>query len=302
MEKRTVSVPSDLITFISAQLGISRNKAKAMIDSRRVFVNNRRVWMAGHTLKKDDIVEFGEEEKKDKPLQIIYEDAYIIAVNKPSGIISDEGGSSLEAVLRKNTGNTELKAVHRLDRDTTGVLLFAKKKEFFETLKTLWKEKSVKKLYLAICHNEAAFEINNIDKDVDGKNAFSRVSLISRRNGFSYLKVEPLTGRKHQIRIHLASIRHPVAGDNEYGMKQISDPLIKNIGRQMLHSHQISFKSPFTGRDLVLTAPVPPDFKRLLRDLELDGSIGAAGPANEGLSRAKKNRPPVKSEGRNFQN
>jgi 23S rRNA pseudouridine1911/1915/1917 synthase len=270
MENRTVAFPSDLITFIADQLGISRNKAKAMIDSRRVFVNNRRVWMAGHNLKKDDIVEFGEDIRDDTPLLIIYEDDYIIAVNKPSGIISDEGGSSLESVLRKKTGNTGLKAIHRLDRDTSGVLLFAKKKDYFETFKTLWKEKSVRKVYLAICHNEASFEINNIDKEIESKNAFSRVSLIKKRNGFSYFRVEPVTGRKHQIRIHLASIRHPVVGDNEYGFKEISDPLIKKVNRQMLHSHQISFKSPFSGRELVLTAPVPPDFKRLLRDLELE--------------------------------
>ncbi len=271
MENLSVKVQTDLITFISSELSISRKEAKSIINSRRVFVNNRRVWIAGYFLYRGDTVEFDGVEEKNAELSVIYEDNFIIALNKIPGIITDKGKASLESILREKFKNPELKAIHRLDRDTSGVVLFAKKGSFFDAYKKMWKEKSVKKVYLAISHNVASFEKINIDKVIDGKNALSRVSLIAARKGFSYFRIEPVTGRKHQIRLHLASIRHPIVGDREFGLKVISDSLIKSVKRQMLHSYRIYYRCPFTGRDVIITAPLPSDFKGLLKYLELKG-------------------------------
>ncbi len=269
MERRTVKDKTDLVSYLSKELIISKKKAKAIIDTRRVFVNNRRIWMAGHMLKNGDIIEFEPEKKINTEFSVIFEDDFVIAVNKPSGIISDNNNASLESIIRKRY-DIEIKAIHRLDRDTTGAILFAKKQQYFEAFKKIWKEKSVRKVYLAISHNEAVFKNTVIDREVDGKTALTRVFLIGKRNGFSYFRVEPVTGRKHQIRIHLSSIRHPIVGDKEFGLKKISDPLLKIVSRQMLHSYQIFYKCPFTGRDITLTAPIPHDFRNLLKTLELE--------------------------------
>ncbi len=269
MDRWIIKDPATLISFLSQILGISKNKAKKIIDSRNVFVNNKTTWMANHLLKYNDIVEYAEEQKENSEINIIYEDDYIIAVNKTSGIITNNEPHSLESRLKKFKKNHEIRAVHRLDRDTTGVILFAKNNDIFERFKNIWQEQKVKKIYRAISHNEARFKKISIDIKIENKPALSIVELINKNNGFSYFKIELITGRKHQIRLHLASIRHPIVGDKEFGHKKIIDSNLKKITRQMLHSYQISYICPYTGKNISITAELPDDFKDLLKLLEL---------------------------------
>jgi 23S rRNA pseudouridine1911/1915/1917 synthase len=210
-----------LLSFLAGELAISKKKAKAIIDTRLVFVNKRRTWIASHRLKEGDIVEYAGNIAAEADITVIYQDGYVMAVNKPSGILSDNGQASLETFLRKKYENNNVKAIHRLDRETSGVILYARDNDIFRKFKEMWKDKGVRKIYLAICYNEAPFRYMTVERDIDGRRAVSVIELIKKNNGFSYFRIEPVTGKKHQIRIHLAGINFPVAGDKEYGIKKI---------------------------------------------------------------------------------
>jgi RluA family pseudouridine synthase len=264
MEKFLAKKEQKLVDFISENLKISKKKAKSIIDEKNVFVNNKRVWIASHIVQKGDNVEVNVPEKKEKwniKNNIIYEDNFIIAVNKPPFVESERKKGSVEDILREYNKDRKILAIHRLDRETSGVLLFAKNKNVFEKFKKLWQKKDVKKLYLAISHNEATFKKKVINEPVDKKYAKSFVYTKNTKNGFSLFEIEIITGRKHQIRIHLAKIRYPIVGDKVYGLKNLTNPLIKNVKRQMLHASEISFFHPFLKKKIKIYAPPPSDFE-----------------------------------------
>lgn len=265
MKKLVVRKKQTLKDFLAENLKVSKNRAKEIIDSKVVFVNNRRVWIATHNLKEGDIVEVVQiEEKKEFKPQIVYEDEYIIAVNKPPFVVSDKSSDSLESVLRKHQQDENIKAIHRLDKETSGLILYAKAFEIYQTFVGLWENRQVKKVYLAISHNEADFKHRIIDLPVDGKEAVSKVKLLKKGNGLSYFEVEIQTGRKHQIRRHLAAIRHPVVGDKVYGLKKLEFNLLKSVRRHMLHAYLLEFNHPYTGRKVSVKAGPPADFMNVL--------------------------------------
>ncbi|MCX7820438.1 MAG: RluA family pseudouridine synthase [Brevinematales bacterium] len=257
-----------LVDFISLSFGISKKSAKDIVDSKLVFVNSKRVWIAKHILKKGDVVEYFGEKKENLDFEIIYEDEFIIAVNKPPFVLSNEGKNSLEELLRTKKQNYKIKAIHRLDKETSGVILFAKNELSFEKFKELWKKKEVKKTYLAICYGETSFKERWINEKIDGKPATSLVRLIKSNRGVSYFEVEILTGRKHQIREHLASIRHPIIGDKLNDNFYLGIKGFKNVRRQLLHSYKIEFVCPFSGETKRFFAPIPEDFKEFLGGLK----------------------------------
>ncbi len=259
--------------FLSEKLNLSKNKSKELIDSRNVFVNNRRIWIAAYKLKKNDYVEihpdyYPKDKGKNIQLKIIYEDQYILAIDKPSGILTSGSNNSLETQLKVKLDNN-IKAIHRLDKDTTGTVIFAKSHEVFEKFKEIWQDKKVIKEYLAISLNEAEFQSLTIDNYLDGKRALSHIKLLSKNIECSYFEIKIETGRKHQIRLHLASIRHPILGDKVYGMKSITSERFKKIKRQMLHSYKISYICPYTQNTIVIKAPLPKDFVNVLNELNL---------------------------------
>jgi RluA family pseudouridine synthase len=250
--------PRELKHFISEKAGISGKKAKALIDSRRVFVNNRRVWMAAHMLSPGDIVNIPEETAgaaAQQEYRIIYRDNDIIAADKPAGMLSDRDANSLEEKLKKSTGNQKLRAIHRLDRETSGIILYAASSGVFEAYKAMWEEKEVRKEYFAVSIGEAGFDEKRVSSPVDNKPAASDIKVISRGAGLTLFMVKIATGRKHQIRVHLASIGHPVAGDTLYGPKNISGSL-QGLSRHMLHAYRLKFKCPVTAKEMDLKAPM----------------------------------------------
>ncbi|EEP61178.1 RluA family pseudouridine synthase [Sulfurihydrogenibium yellowstonense] len=266
LKRYTVNSPKTLKDFIAESLKISKNQAKDIIDSRNVIVNNKRVWIASHNLKPGDVVEIVQSEPKND-LKILYEDDYIIAIDKPPTIVSDKESSSAEDLLRKKLKNDKIKAIHRLDKETSGVLLFAKDYKIFEKFKEIWEDKNVLKIYLAISHNEANFKDFTINHDIEGKQAITHLKVLSKGNGFTYFQVRIETGRKHQIRKHLASIRHPIVGDKIYGIKKFENNLVKRVTRQMLHSHKLVLPHPYLNKKIEITAPIPSDFKNVLNYL-----------------------------------
>ncbi len=271
MNKFKVREKQTLKDFLATSLNISKSKAKSIIDSKSVLVNNKRVWIANHILKSGDIVEIPSALiKENRTLQpdILYEDDYIIAVNKPPFIVSESHKSSVEEQLRKLKGK-DIKAIHRLDKETSGVLLFAKDFSIFETFKKLWEEKRIKKIYYTVVHGRVNFNRTTIDFPVNGKKALSVVKTLKKNNLYSFLQVDLKTGRKHQIRIHMFKVGHPVVGDKEYGYKFINDPLEKSVSRHLLHAGKTEFVHPYTKRKVIINAPIFKDFKEFLRKADL---------------------------------
>lgn len=253
---------TDLRTFLSGELSISRSKAKELIDSKQVFVNNQRIWIATYALKMGDLVDVPDviEMGKTYNVDIIYEDKYVIAINKPAGLVVDEKNNDFENILKNATNNPGLRVVHRLDKETTGVLLFVKNDDIFEKFKSLWQRKKVSKVYCAVCLNEADFDKKEIRKKIDGKEAESIVETIAASDGLSCFKITTKTGRKHQIRIHLSGIGYPILGDKLYGPKIIKQNKFKRIAGQLLHSYQLSYICPWTNREITIKAPLPDEF------------------------------------------
>lgn len=242
-----------LIDFISQKLNISKNKAKEIIDQKRVFVNNKMIWISSFLLNPSDMVQIFPSKEMD--FKILYEDENFLIVSKGPNLMVNNHKNSLENILQKRF-NIYLQAVHRIDKDTTGIVIFAKSTQVFEEMKKNWG--SVEKIYYCVAINPANFTIKEINIPIGGKRAISTVILISKNSKLSLFKVKTYSGRKHQIRIHLSSIGFPVLGDYLYGPK--IQPL--NVSRQMLHAYKIDFS--FAGKRITVKSPIPKDMMDLI--------------------------------------
>lgn len=271
-----------LIDFLTETLGLSRKKTKAVIDSRRVFVNRRRAWMSGYMLKAGDRVEVEGEvissaadgvdrAKAFSRRDVLFEDEHYIVVSKPTGIES-EGEDGLEALVRKSYRSNQIRLVHRLDRDTSGALIFAVNQEAFEKAVKMFKDKKIQKKYLAVVLGECREKVT-IEKPVNNALALSRITkIIASNRNCSLIEVEIETGRKHQVRVHLASIGHPVAGETKYFSGRIKNDSLRRVPRQLIHSCFLGFEHPYTGKELSIRAQLPNDFKKCLDSLGLSDS------------------------------
>ncbi len=267
-----------LIQFLADRLSISKNMAKGIIDRRCVFINNRRVWMARHSLKPGDTItgSFKAEKSADiKNAAILYEDNDYLVVNKPAGIESN-GKNSLEQELIARLGAPDLEACHRLDRDTSGCLIFARHAGAKERIIPIFVKNEVTKRYEAIIRGRLPRENMTITAPIDGQKAVTHVRLLDATplaspagSGASHISVSIETGRTHQIRKHLASTGHPVLGEQHYGGGGEVTQGERLIGRQMLHAVEIRFVQPFSGVPVHARAPLPGDMKDCLRHYHL---------------------------------
>ena len=256
--------------FLVAKLGISNRKAKALVDERVIWVNRKLVWIANHRLTPGDTVEFPPYEDKKTPyeqrhVRILAEDSDYLFADKPAGLLS-VGKDSLEDALRIQTGLQELRAVHRLDRDTSGCILCAKSPDAFNAAVAIFKTRQVLKVYNAIAAGRMEFRPSTIAEDLEQQRAVTHLRVLAANNDITFLRLRIETGRTHQIRKHLAGIRHPVLGDHKYGLKHAKDPRIISIARQMLHSVEIEMPHPtHPGKQLKAHSPLPADFRRTLK-------------------------------------
>jgi len=241
----------------------------------------------------------------EKQLDIVYEDKDVVVLNKPAGIsvhpsVNEPKGTLVDALIVKypeiknvgdsptisGRGNFRPGIVHRLDKDTSGLLVVAKNQKTFEFLKKEWQGGRVMKKYLALVWGEPKEKgeiiselarspkdfrrrivVNpgkNKNKEITGKLAVTEYKVIKKYRDFSLVEVEPKTGRMHQIRVHMSSIGHPVAGDKIYGGKG-KNP--KNLTRHFLHAFYLSFNLP-NGKKLALETDLPEDLRSFLTKLE----------------------------------
>lgn len=276
MQQRQFQVKNEqagttLQDFLAASLKLSRNRAKALIDARKVFVNGHRVWMARHTLRRGDGVEVAVEAAAAAPATapaFLYQDDDYGVVNKPAGRLSN-GPESVEADLQAATGIATLRAVHRLDRDTSGCLLMAKHREAFDRAVELFRGRQILKIYHAIVAGRIQEHQRTIEEPVEGEQAVTHLQVLDSGREASHLKLKIETGRTHQIRRHLTTIGHPVLGDPAYGTGHVLPDLFRKVPRQLLHAACLQFVSPVSGKKVRVEAPLPADFRTWLRRLGL---------------------------------
>jgi 23S rRNA pseudouridine1911/1915/1917 synthase len=224
---------------------------------------------------------------EDLPLDVLYEDADVIAINKPAGIVVHTGaghhsGTLVNAVLHRfgklSTVGGDLRPgiVHRLDRFTSGVILVARTDAAHRHLAEQFAARQVEKIYVALVHGSVKNDQGQITTPIardpvrrvrmtarlaQGRQAITSYQVLKRFQQFTLLEVKIGTGRTHQIRVHLASIRHAVVGDKLYGAPASA------LGRYFLHARQITFTSPSSGDRITLAAPLPAELENFLGDL-----------------------------------
>ncbi len=277
--------PKVLQDFLALKYALSRRTAKAMIDGRSVWVNRTCVWIARYALKTGDVVEVPaavvkgavrQSAKADpdaraaspalRHIRVLWQDAHYLVCDKPAGVLSCDDPKSAESILREQEKVPTLEAVHRLDRDTTGCLLFAKNHAALAAAINVFKTHGVTKIYHAVAAGPMKLARLVIDAPLDGDKAVSRVTREAVSADASFLRVRIETGRTNQIRRHLASVRHPIVGDRVFGLKNARDPRLMKVARQMLHASTLELPHPLVPKAAIkVHAPLPADFRATLK-------------------------------------
>jgi 23S rRNA pseudouridine1911/1915/1917 synthase len=258
-----------LQSFLAVRIGLSRNRAKELIDQRGTFVNGRRVWMAHHALQRGDRVEINIADSAAVPSpSVLLEDDSLLIVDKPAGILAN-GADSVETMLQTARPAVRIQSVHRLDRDTTGCLLLAKSPAVFDAMVAIFRDGQVKKMYHVLVAGRLPQTNTTIREPIDNQPAVTHFRVLDTNNQASHLMVRIETGRTHQIRKHMAAMQHPVLGDKSYNGRGSLVPLMRGVPRQMLHAYAIEFAHPVTHAIIRVEAPLPRDFKQWMGRLRL---------------------------------
>ncbi len=302
MEKAEYKIESD--EFVGLRLDkaismkdkdLSRVAVQRMIDEENILVNGKKA-KASYKIALGDIISIEKEEPKeielkpqDIPLDIVYEDNDIVVVNKQKGLVVHPGngnpdGTLVNAIMNKCKdslsgigGEIRPGIVHRIDKDTSGLLIIAKNDKAHINMSEQIKNHEVKKTYLALIRGVLKENNATIDMPIarstkdrtkmavskTGKNAVTHVKVLERFKGYTYIEVNIETGRTHQIRVHLSQIGYPIVGDYVYSNGK--NPF--EVVGQMLHSYKLEFKHPITGKEMCLVADIPDYFKKVLDEL-----------------------------------
>ena len=254
---------------------------KRAIDGKLCTVNSRTETFSSYLLQENDVVKLSENafaEKQQLKLPVLYEDEGLLLCAKPAGIVCER-----KEVRGYFPQYLELELVHRLDKETSGVIIFAKEKKIKDALLKLFKERKVHKVYLAIVDGVPEKLQGKIDKPIGKKGGYEGQTIygVSEKGASALtlwkklrsvekaalIQCEPLTGRTHQIRVHMAWMGHPILGDTQYG-KHFRCRLRPQ--RNLLHAYRIRFIHPDTKKEIEVTAPIPADFRQAMEELKLE--------------------------------
>jgi len=298
----------------------SRSRLQKLIEDGDATVNQQTV-KASHKVREADEIEVELTEPptkdfipEDIALEIVYEDEFLAVINKPAGMVVHPGAGISDGTLanalayrfqvsgfgfqnknefdeqaRINIIKSKVGIVHRLDKDTSGLLVVAKTEEIHEKLSEQFREREVFKSYVALVHGEVEGNAGTVDQPIarekhnrtrmairaHGRNAVSLWKLRKRFEKFTLVNVEIQTGRTHQIRVHLASLNHPVVGDETYNSgrdKTVRDLIVRqaitDLNRFFLHAERLSFTHPKTLERLDFYVPMPPELKHLVEIIQ----------------------------------
>ena len=287
-----------LDSFIKSYSDLSRTYIASLIDEGYVMVNDNVVEKSSYKTKLNDIINVTEKEievldiePENLPLDILYEDDDILIINKARGMVvhpsnGHESGTLVNAImyhckdkLSSINGVIRPGIVHRIDKDTSGILCICKNDESHKSIAAQFKEHSNIRKYLAIVKGEITKDSGEINKpigrdkrnrlrmavDKDGKEAITRYKVLKRFTGYTYIECELLTGRTHQIRVHMKDMGYPLLGDLLYGKV---DRNFKELDGQVLHAYYLELNHPRTNERMVFKSDLPDYFKEILNCLE----------------------------------
>ncbi len=289
LETSSTDAGQRLDQFLHNQLPqYSRSRLQDWINQGRVQVNGAAA-KRSYLLKGSEQIQIQpadlaplHAEPEDLPLEILYQDDDVIAINKPAGMVVHAGagvhsGTLVNALLHRfgtlsgMGGALRPGIVHRLDRYTSGVLLVAKNDAAHQALAEQFSSRQVEKTYIALVHGKVKAESGRVDRPIardplhrtrmtarlgSGRAAWSEYRVVQRFERFTLLEVRIGTGRTHQIRVHLSGLGHPVAGDTLYGAPAAVEGM-PPLGRYFLHAHRIRFRLPATGEEVTVVSPLP---------------------------------------------
>ena len=275
----------------------SRSHIKKMIDDGLVKVKDKVVTKSGYKLEKGDVITYTDlpiknldTSPEDIDIDIVYEDDDLAVINKPQGLVvhpacGNENHTLVNALLYhiKNlstiNGVVRPGIVHRLDKNTSGLLVIAKNDKAHISLSKQIQEKTCKRCYLALCDGVFKDDFGTITThiarskkdrkkmavcpDTEGKLAITNYTVKKRYNNYTLVEFDLKTGRTHQIRVHASYIHHPVVGDDVYGKKSKF-----KLNGQLLHAYKLEFTQPTTKKHIVVTCDLPDYFENVLKSLE----------------------------------
>ena len=283
----SIQAPAELLPFVTENLPeIKRTRLKQMLAHNQIAVNGNPVSQFNHPLQQGDTVSvnFTREFQVfyNRRLKIVYEDDDILVVNKGYGLLSmgndkvkdGTAYSILKDYLKRKDPRNKIFIIHRLDRDTSGLMMFAKNEKAKEAMQHNWNNMVLNRKYVTVVEGDveephgvvrsylgetSQFEVFSTDDPSQGKLAVTRWTRLKKGSEYSLLEVELDTGRKNQIRVHMKDIGHPISGDRKYGAE--ASP----IHRLALHARTLRFIHPVTRREMLFETPVPSSFIRLAR-------------------------------------
>ena len=279
--------------YLNEELGISRSKIQKLIKDERILVNGKIV-SASYTVKEKDLIEISDDlsfeihiEPEDIPVNVVYEDEYLLIVNKESGMVvhpapGNYSGTLVNALMHKfslsNKDNTRPGIVHRIDKDTSGLLIVAKTDEVHDKLAEMIKNKDVERIYIALVDGVINHETGTIDApigrdinnrqkmmitDINSKDALTHFRVLKRYGDKTLIECKLETGRTHQIRVHMNYINHPIVNDPVYGKSKKTTPF-----GQFLHSKSIRFIHPITKKEIYIESDLPKEFSEYLENID----------------------------------
>ncbi len=280
-----VKEQEELMKFLIAQLPHkNRNNIKTLLKKRQVLVDGKAISQFNYLLKPGQKIALDQAPTamatQMRGITVVHEDKDLIVVNKNAGLLTMATDkekratvySILSSYVKDKNKDSKIFIVHRLDRETSGLMLFAKNEEMKELLQESWKETVEERSYLAVIDGKLdppegsyrsylfeskVFKVHSTNDPEKGREAITHYSTLKSNDNYSLLKVNLETGRKNQIRVHLQELKHPVVGDKKYG--STSNP----IGRLGLHAWVLAFKHPITGKKVRFETSVPGSFLKL---------------------------------------
>lgn len=282
--KLSVTKESELLNYLYNNVDMPKKKIKQYLTHGSIFVNNNKITQYNYKIVPGMTIVIDTNNKKSIvfPFDILFEDNHIIVINKPSGLLTIATEKEKEKTLyhivrdyvRSKDKKTKIFIVHRLDKDTSGIVLFAKDEKTKNKLQEKWNEYVSLREYVAIIHGnliqkegtitqklkETKTNLVYVSHDKEGKEAITNYKVIKETPNYSMVAITLETGRKNQIRVAFSSLSHPIVGDKKYGEKKDKEQ------RLYLHANRLKLYYPELKKDILFETSTPNEFKRIMNE------------------------------------
>ena len=279
--KLIVNKEGELLDYLYNNLDMPKKRIKQYLTHGSIYVNNNKTTQYNYKLIKGMtiVIDTDNKNKKELPFDILFEDDHIIVVNKPSGLLTiataKEKEKTLYHIVRdyliSKDKNSRIFIVHRLDKDTSGIVVLAKDEKTKNKLQENWNEYVTLREYIGVVHGtlknkedkivqnlkETKTNLVYVSRDKDGKEAITNYKVIKENDKYSMVSVIIETGRKNQIRVAFSTLKHPLVGDKKYGIRD-------NENRLYLHANRLKMYYPEIKKDILFETTTPNEFKKIM--------------------------------------